>query len=75
MEASSSTPMTSGQSYQTTVQYSSSQSSAEWIEEAPASGNGIVPLDNFGAVAFSAASTIENGRTSTSPRRGRIQSP
>ena len=54
---------TSGQSYQTTVQYTSSQSSAEWIEEAPASQGGIVPLDSFGTVAFSAATATQNGRT------------
>jgi Peptidase A4 family len=52
---------TSGQRYQATVQYASSQSSAEWIEEAPASQGGIVPLDNFGSVAFTAATTTENG--------------
>jgi hypothetical protein len=58
---------TTGQSYQTTVQYRSSQSSAEWIEEAPAnvSGNAttITPLDNFGTVSFSGATAIENGQT------------
>jgi hypothetical protein len=54
---------TSGQSYQTTVQYASSQSSVEWIEEAPASRGGIVPLDNFDSVSFTGATTTENGRT------------
>ena len=56
---------TSGQSYQTTVHYASSESSAEWIEEAPAGGNGSViePLDNFGTVPFSAATAVENGQT------------
>jgi len=54
---------TSGQSYQTTVNYTSSQSSAEWIEEAPSDPNGIVPLDNFGSVSFSSASATVNGRT------------
>jgi hypothetical protein len=54
---------TSGKSYQTTVQYASSESSAEWIEEAPASSNGILPLDNFSSVTFSGASTINNGQT------------
>jgi hypothetical protein len=57
---------TTGQSYQTTVQYKSSESSAEWIEEAPAnvSGNAtsIVPLDNFGTISFSGATAVENGR-------------
>ena len=58
---------TTGQKYQASVQYQSSQSSAEWIEEAPAnvSGNSttIVPLDDFGTVSFSAATTVENGQT------------
>jgi hypothetical protein len=54
---------TSGQTYQTTVHYTSSQSSVEWIEEAPASGNAIVPLDNFGSVSFSGATATANGQT------------
>jgi hypothetical protein len=56
---------TSGKSFQTTAQYQSSESSAEWIEEAPAAGNGntIVPLDNFGSVSFAGASAVENGQT------------
>jgi Peptidase A4 family len=53
---------TSGKSYQTTVRYNSSESSAEWIEEAPAAGNGIVPLDNFGSVPFSGATAEANGQ-------------
>jgi hypothetical protein len=58
---------TTGQKYQASVQYQSSQSSAEWIEEAPASVSGnsttIVPLDYFGTVSFSGATTVENGQT------------
>jgi hypothetical protein len=54
---------TSGKTYQTTVHYASSLSSAEWIEEAPSGPNGVVPLDNFGSVAFSGATTIQNGQT------------
>ena len=54
---------TSGQTYQTTVRYTSSQSSAEWIEEAPASRGGILPLDNFGTIPFSGASAVANGQT------------
>ena len=33
-----------------TESYTSSRSSAEWVEEAPSSGRGVVALDNFGAV-------------------------
>jgi hypothetical protein len=54
---------TSGQTYQTTVEYASSESSAEWVEEAPASSGGILPLDHFSSVSFSAASAIQNGET------------
>jgi hypothetical protein len=53
---------TSGQTYQTNVRYASSQSSAEWIEEAPAAGNGIVPLENFGTVEFGGATATANGQ-------------
>jgi hypothetical protein len=54
---------TSGQTYQTTVQYASSESSAEWIEEAPVGSRGLLPLDSFSSVAFSGASAINNGQT------------
>jgi hypothetical protein len=54
---------TSGQTYQATVQYTSSQSSVEWIEEAPAGRGGILPLDNFGSVQFSEATASQNGKT------------
>ena len=54
---------TSGETYQTTMQYTSSQSSVEWIEEAPAGRSGVLPLDNFGSVSFSGATATENGQT------------
>src|SRR5438270_8857128 len=54
---------TSGQTYQTTVQYTSSQSSAEWIEEAPAGRGGILPLDSFGTIPVSGATAVANGQT------------
>jgi ketosteroid isomerase-like protein len=54
---------TTGQTFQQTERYTSSHSSAEWVEEAPSSGRGILPLDNFGTVQFSAASTVQNGQT------------
>jgi hypothetical protein len=54
---------TTGQSYQKTVTYTSSLSSAEWIVEAPTVGRrGIVPVNDFGTVAFSGASATENGQ-------------
>lgn len=49
-------------SYQRTVSYSSSRSSAEWVQEAPTSSRGIIPLDDFGSVRFTAASAVRDGR-------------
>jgi hypothetical protein len=54
---------TTGQKYQTNVQYDSAESSVEWIEEAPSGGRRLVPLDNFGTVRFSGGSAVENGKT------------
>lgn len=56
---------TTGQSYQLSLPYSSSLSSAEWIEEMPTSGNGFVPLDNFGTSSFSNGMTTQNGNSVT----------
>jgi len=53
---------TSGKSYQTNVQYASSLSSAEWIEEAPSGGNRVVPLENFGTVQFTSGSAVKDGK-------------
>jgi hypothetical protein len=52
-----------GQSYQASLQYSSSLSSAEWIEEMPtdASTNSFIPINNFGTRQFYNASTTKNG--------------
>lgn len=55
--------LTTGKSYQTSVYYQSSLSSAEWIEESPTAGRQQVPLDNFGKVSFTGATTVENGQT------------
>ncbi len=52
---------TSNQSYQTTANYTSSESSAEWIEEAPSGPGGILPLDNFNSVSFTAAFASQGG--------------
>ena len=52
---------TTGQSYQTTLSYNSSLSSAEWIEEMPSDGQNFVPLDNFSSVSFTNGMTTENG--------------
>jgi len=51
--------LTSGQTYNSTVTYTSSYSSAEWIEEDPSFSNGhLVPFDNFGSVVFNSGSTV-----------------
>jgi hypothetical protein len=55
------TDLSSGQNYQTSVTYNSSQSSAEWIEEMPSDQSGLVPLDNFGSVSFSGGFAVQNG--------------
>ena len=54
---------TTHSSYQRTVSYASSRSSAEWIQEAPSSGRGIIPLDDFGSVRFTDASAVRDGKT------------
>ncbi|HSW80603.1 MAG TPA: G1 family glutamic endopeptidase [Candidatus Saccharimonadales bacterium] len=55
--------ITNGQSFSNTVAYDSSKSSAEWIQEAPSDGSGIIPLDQFGSVTFTDGSTTVNGST------------
>src|SRR5579859_422155 len=52
-----------GQTYQDTVRYSSSNSSADWIEEAPSAGRGgVLPLDDFGTITITGASAVKNGQ-------------
>ena len=51
--------LTTGKSWSTTVTYSSSLLSAEWIEEAPSSGT-VLPLANFGTMNFDAG-TVNSG--------------
>ena len=54
---------TTNGSYSVTVQYSSSSSSAEWVQEAPSVGRGLISLDQFGTVKFSGASAVRDGKT------------
>jgi peptidase A4-like protein len=57
---------TTGQTYETTQQYSSSHSSAEWVEEAPSGGRGrVLPLDNFGSIQFTNGTATKNGQSVT----------
>jgi len=53
---------TSGQSDTQNVAYSSSLSSAEWIEEDPATTRSrLIPFDGFGLAVFGGAETTDNG--------------
>jgi hypothetical protein len=63
--------LTTNGSYQTSVTYNSSLSSAEWIEEAPAVGRRtIMPLDSFDTVNISGATTTVNGKQQTPAQAG-----
>jgi hypothetical protein len=58
------------QSYSTTQSSSSaSRSSAEWIQEAPSSFTGVLPLSNFGTINFSNSQATISGTT------GQIDAP
>ena len=53
---------TQKETYTNTVNYTSSLSSAEWIEEDPSQTNGqLYPLDNFGTVNFYQTTATANG--------------
>jgi hypothetical protein len=54
---------TTNGTYNVTVQYDSSNSSAEWVQEAPSVGRGLVSLDQFGTVRFSGGSAVRDGKT------------
>lgn len=57
---------TNGQSFSTTVSYTSSHSSAEWIEEDPSyASGGLVPFDNFGSVSFNGGATTASTGSET----------
>jgi len=54
---------TTGQAYNTSVKYTSTNSSAEWVQEAPSAGRGMIPLDDFGTLRFSGASAVRDGQS------------
>jgi hypothetical protein len=57
---------TSGGMFRKNLSYKSTLSSAEWVEEAPATGRRyLLPLDNFGAVQFTNATAVEDGQQRT----------
>lgn len=53
--------LSSGKDYSKLISYHSRMNSAEWIEEMPSSGTGLIPLDNFGKVKFENGWAINNG--------------
>ena len=56
------TDNTNSESYNTTLTYASSESSAEWIEEDPSySATRQIPFDNFGSASFSSALSTMDG--------------
>lgn len=56
---------TTGQSYVTSVQYDSSLSSADWVEEMPVEVGGVIGLDDFGTINFTSGYAIKNGQAVT----------
>jgi hypothetical protein len=54
---------TNGETFSQAVNYDSSESSAEWIEEDPSDGSSQIPLDDFGTVTFTGGSTTSNGNS------------
>lgn len=61
---------TTSKSYETTVDYDSSLSSAEWIHEAPSARRRVLPLDDFGTVQFTSGSAIKDGKSVTLAEAG-----
>lgn len=55
---------TTGQTYEETLQYTSSRSSAEWVQEAPSTmRGGLLPLDDFGTVTMTDAGAQKDGQS------------
>jgi hypothetical protein len=57
--------LSTGQTLYRTVQYASSLSSAEWIQEAPFSRRQVLPISQFGTLSFTSASAIRDGQPLT----------
>jgi hypothetical protein len=56
------TDLTTSQTFSQQFSYTSTNSSAEWIEEDPSYSNGrLVPFDNFNTADFTNASTTSSG--------------
>jgi hypothetical protein len=62
---------TTGKSFQKTVAYNSSLSSAEWIEERPSlASGGLLPLADFDKVTFREARTVWDGKEMSAAEAG-----
>src|SRR5207248_5207185 len=61
---------TTGKAYRGVEQYSSTHSSAEWVQEAPSAGRRVLPLDNFATVGFTGGSAVKDGQTVTIGQSG-----
>jgi hypothetical protein len=59
------TNLTSGQTLQRSLQYSSTVSSAEWIDEAPFARRSVLPISQFGSLKFTSASAVKDGQSLT----------
>jgi hypothetical protein len=65
------TNVTTNSTFSTTQTSSTAQlSSAEWIQEAPSSFTGVLPLANFGTINFSGANATVNGTNSLADNAG-----
>lgn len=63
---------TTGRKYSTEEHYKSSLSSAEWIEEAPSTASGVMPMDKFGSVHFKNAYAERRGIRETLEQAGAL---
>jgi hypothetical protein len=66
------TDHTTGETFSQTVAYTSTQSSAEWIQEEPSGSRRLIPLDHFGTATFSGSETVAGG-THRNLRTGNAQ--
>jgi hypothetical protein len=59
------TNLTTGEVHRRTEEYTSSRSSAEWIQEAPFARRRILPLSRFGSITFTTGAAIRDGTALT----------
>jgi hypothetical protein len=57
------TNLTTGEVHQRTETYSSSRSSAEWVQEAPFARRRVLPLSLFGQITFLSGSAVRDGQS------------